>query len=212
MSIDSIAKDSGSGEKFILEKPTLCMFVGVPGSGKSTLALKVAYHLSDAAFISKDMIQSAFTSTDRLLGETYSYVTGPTVHLLASFADIQLSLGKTPIIDAPYSRNHNLTTPYRDWVDFYKAAAKKHDARLAIIRCLPPSDDELRQRIQKRVDDGTHPWDKKLKLDNWEGFLAYEPADFPIRHDDVLNLVTDRPAEELCRGVLIDYLGAKLLK
>jgi len=194
--------------RYFLEKPTLCMIVGVAGSGKTELAKQIASQLVDAAYIDKDMVQSPFSSTERVTGDVYAKITGPTFHFLVDFADTQLSLAKTPIIDAPYSRNFKLKNEYRDWVAHYKKVADKHHARLAIVRCLPPSTEELKRRIQARVDAGTHPWDKELKLDNWEEWLKFEPADFPIPHNDVYEIVSDKPTAALAEDVLENYLGA----
>jgi predicted kinase len=197
-------------KKFILEKPTLCMIVGVPGSGKTEVAKQVASRLIDAAYIDKDMVQSKFSSTERINSAVYAEITGPTFHFLVDFADTQLSLGKTPVIDAPYSRNFKLTNEYRDWVVHYRRVAYNHNARLAIVKCLPPSTEELKRRIQARVDAGAHLWDQEHKLDRWEQWLEDEPADFPIPHNDVYEIVSTRLTASIAEDVLKNYLGARI--
>ncbi|MBN2052410.1 ATP-binding protein [Candidatus Woesearchaeota archaeon] len=194
---------------YLLSKPTLCMIVGAPGSGKTLVAKEIARQLIDAAYIDKDMIQDKFSTTERINRNIYEKITGPTFHFLVDFADAQLSLGKTPIIDAPYSRNHNLKNEYRDWVSHYKRVADKHNVRLVIVRCLPPSTEELKKRIRERVDSGAHLWDQEHKLDRWEQWLKEEPADFPIPHNDVLKVVTDKPAGIIASIILEKYLKAE---
>ena len=182
------------------------MVVGVPSSGKSVLAKELARELINASYISKDLVQTPFTGKERV-GDTYSFIQGPTFNILCSFADTQLSHDKIPIIDAPFSINHRRDDAYRDWIPPFRDVAKNNDARLAIIRCVPPSEEELRRRIEKRVEEGTHPWDQG-KLSNWDTFLEQEPIYFPIDHDDVREVVSDKLVKDIVTTVLIDYLRA----
>jgi len=188
---------------YIIEGPTLCMVVGVPSSGKSSLAERLAKGLVNGSYISKDLIQSAFTKTERVTGETYSMVQGPAFEILVSYADVQLSLGKTPIIDAPFSINHWRNDEYSDWVSPFRRVAEKHKAKLKIVRCLPPSEEELRRRIE----ESKHLWDK-WKIDNWNDFLEREPVNFPIDHDHY-EIKSYKPVEKMAAEVLVDYLEAK---
>jgi predicted kinase len=187
---------------FQLGGPTLCIVVGVPASGKTSLARQIARQLVDAAYLSKDLVQTEFTN-QRLDGDAYSLVRGPTFALLVSFAKIQLSLGKTPIIDAPFSINHWRNDDLSDWEAPFQKAAAVARARLAIVRCLPPSLDDLRKRIKQRGA----VWDR-WKLENWDEFLRREPPDFPIRHADQFEVVTDKPVENSASIVLTEFLHA----
>ncbi len=184
--------------------PTACLVVGVAGSGKSLLTGELVRRLANSVYISKDMVQSPFTS-ERLTGEEYARVSGPTYHFLVDFVATQLSLAKIPFVDAPFSINHWRRDAYSDWIPPFREAAERHGARLAVIRCLPPSLDVLRDRIAARA----YPWDQ-WKLDNWDEFLAREPLDFPIAHDDVQEVVSDRPMDELADELLRGYLGATI--
>ncbi len=179
------------------------MVVGVPASGKTSLARGISAALRDSAYLSKDLIQSAFTETERVDGDTYSRIQGPTYKILVDFSDVQISTGKTPVIDAPFSVNAWRKDAYSDWIASFKAVALKHSTRLAVIRCMAPGNKELKKRIQNRH----YPWDE-WKLAHWEEFLKREPPDFDISHSDVLNLVTDRPAPVLVTEVLKDFIKA----
>jgi predicted kinase len=188
---------------YIIHQPTLCMVIGVPASGKSLLARGLAQELINGAYISKDLIQSSFTQKERVTGEIYSMIQGPTFNILVGYADLQLSLGKIPIVDAPFSINYWREDEYSNWEHPFKDVAEKYNARLAIVRCVPPSEQELRTRIEKRG----YSWDK-WKLDHWDEFLKQEPVNFPIDHDDVYEAVTDRPIEFIVKDILTDYLRA----
>ena len=166
---------------YVIKQPILCMVVGVPASGKSLLAQELAKKLMNGTYISKDLIQSPFTRKQRVSGEIYSMIQGPTFEILLSFADVQLNLGKIPIIDAPFSINYWRDDKYSDWISSFRGIAKKYNARLAIVRCIPPSVDALKRRIQKRA----YEWDI-WKLENWDEFLKREPINFPISHDDLV--------------------------
>ena len=192
--------------RYNLEKPTICIISGVAGSGKTTLGTAMAQNLLNSTLLSKDLIQDAFTSIDRS-GELYGFISGPTLKILARFCDVQLTHGKTPLIDAPFTFNHHRTDEYRNWVSFFKNIAEKHGARLAIVRCLPPSQQELRRRIEQRG----YTWDE-WKLQHWDDFLKRDPMDFPIPHDDVYEVVSDTPAQELAKKILGEYLRATQFK
>ena len=135
----------------------------------------------------------------------YGFISGPTLKILTRFCDVQLAHGKIPIIDAPFTFNHQRNDEYRDWVSFFKKVAEKHGARLVIVRCLPPSLEALKKRIEQRG----HAWDQ-WKLEHWEEFLQRDPLDFPIVHDDVLELITNKSPTELAEGML-RYLGIALI-
>lgn len=188
--------------EYIIQQSTLCMVVGVPASGKSLLARGFAQELLGGSYISKDLIQSSFTKK-RLTGKIYSMIRGPTFQILVSYADTQLGLHKIPIIDAPFSINHWRRDEHSDWISPFRGVAEKHSARLAIVRCIPPSVRELKRRIQRRGFE----WDE-WKLKNWDEFLNREPIDFPIPHGDVYEVVTDRPIGKLVEDILTNYLRA----
>jgi predicted kinase len=187
---------------YSIQHPTVCLVVGVPASGKTSVAEELARRLRDCSYLSKDMIQSCFTTTERVTGGTYSLIQGPTFALLVSFTATQLKLGKHPVVDAPFSINNWRHDAYSDWVSPFRRAAEENGARLAIVRCRPPDLAELRRRIERR----RYEWDE-WKLAHWEEFLKREPVDFPIGHDDVLEVVTDRPAGETIKGILV-FLNA----
>ena len=178
------------------------MIVGVAASGKTTLSLKLAQQLNNSAYLSKDLIQSAFTRKERLEGEIYTMVHGPSFHILVDFCAVQLDLGKIPIIDAPFSINHWRNDEFSDWISFFKTVATQKKARLAIIRCLPPNLEELKFRIKHRG----YAWDQ-WKMDHWEEFLGREPVDFPINHDDLLEIFSDQPVENMVNHICINYLS-----
>ena len=183
------------------------MVVGVPASGKTSLARGVSTALRDSAYLSKDLIQSAFTETERVDGDTYERIQGPTYKILVDFSDVQISMGKNPVIDAPFSVNAWRKDAYSDWIASFKTIALKHSVRLAIVRCMAPDMKELKRRIQNRH----YPWDE-WKLAHWEEFLKREPPDFDIPHSDVLDLVTDRPVPVLVTEVLKDFINATKTK
>jgi predicted kinase len=182
------------------------MIVGVPASGKTMLALQLAKQLVNSVYLSKDLIQSAFTRRERVSGEIYSLIQGPTFHILVEFCAVQLELGKHPIIDAPFSINHWRNDDFSDWISRFKKVANERDARLTVIRCLPPSLDELKNRIQKRG----YEWDK-WKLKHWKEFLEREPFDFPIRHDDVLEIISNQPVDNLADHICIRHLAGEII-
>lgn len=190
---------------YFVEYPLLCMITGVPASGKTVLARELAGIIINGAYLSKDLIQSPFTSTERLSGEIYSQIQGPTFNILVSFAENQLSIGKIPIIDAPFSINHWRKDQYTEWIPPFKKTADKYNARLAIIRCVPPSIEELKRRIQKR----NYEWDS-WKLKNWKEFLEREPICFPIMHDDVYQVVTNQPVALIVKDILANFFKLKI--
>jgi len=193
---------------YFITKPTLVMVVGVPASGKTRLALTLAKRLANAAYISKDMIETPFTDEERVTGRTYSRIRGPAYRILVEFARVQLSLGKIPVIDAPFSVNHWRHDAYSDWVRGFKKTARTHAARLAIVRCVPPSEAVLRKRIEERLKRKESTWDR-WKIDHWAEFLRREPLDFPIPHDDIYEFVSGGRFEERAHDVLVNYLGAR---
>jgi predicted kinase len=183
------------------------MIVGVPASGKTTLALQLARQLVNSVYLSKDLIQSAFTGQERIDGEIYSMIQEPTFHILVEFCAVQLDLGKHPIIDAPFSINHWRNDDFSDWITFFKTVATKRKIRLTVIRCLPPNLDELKRRIRQR----SYEWDQ-WKMDHWEDFLKREPVDFPVRHEDVLEIVSNQPVEDMVNHICIKHLvGRKVV-
>jgi predicted kinase len=192
---------------YFIENPTLCLVVGVPASGKTLLAKALSRMIERAAYISKDLIQSAFTKEERVTGDMYSMIRRPTFDILVSFADLQLSLGKVPIVDAPFSINLWRQDELSDWVTPFKRVALGHRARLAIVRCIPPSEEELKKRIQTRG----FSWDR-WKLDHWSEFLEQEPFRFSIDHDDTFEIISDCSSEDMAEKVLWNYLGAKIRK
>jgi len=175
-------------------KPTLIMVVGVPGSGKTTLASALTKRIVNSAVISKDLIQTEFAADERL-GQVYSKVARPTFNLLVSFSKTLLAHEKVPIIDAPFSLNAWRNDALSNWVKPFKEITR--NTRLVIIRCLPKDEEHLKKRLLERG----HKRDK-WKLDNWGEFLKREPIRFPIDHDDVLEIVTDKPVEEIAERVL----------
>lgn len=179
------------------------MVVGVPASGKTSLARALCREIVGASYLSKDLIQSEFTEDERGTGETYSLIRQPAFSILVKFADVQLELGKIPVIDAPFSINHWRADELSDWVIPFGATAKERNARLAIVRCVPPDEQTLRKRIEQRG----YPWDK-WKLANWTEFMEREPFRFPIAHDDVYEVVSNSPLEEMARDVLTNHLRA----
>ena len=179
--------------------------VGVPASGKTSVAQALVRAVRDSSYISKDLIQSCFTTTERVTGERYSMIQGPTFDILVSFAGAQLVLGKHPVVDAPFSVNKWRRDRYSDWVPPFSRVAKEHGARLVIVRCRPPDIAELRKRIEQR----RYEWDK-WKLEHWDEFLKREPVDFLIDHDDVLEVVTDRPPDQIVEDVLVKYLKGRV--
>jgi predicted kinase len=187
--------------KYLFDQPILCMVVGIPASGKTTIARELAGIIVNSAYLSKDLIQSPFTHQERVSGEIYSQIQGPTFNILVNFADTQLSLGKIPIIDAPFSINYWRKDRYSDWVPPFRETAGKYDTRLAIIRCVPPDVKELKRRIKERK----YQWDR-WKLNHWEDFLEREPILFPIAHDDVYQVVTDQPVDMIIKDVLNNYI------
>lgn len=189
--------------QYSLSRSTLCLVVGVPASGKTSVAQALVRAVRDSAYLSKDLIQSCFTTTERVTGETYSMIQGPAFDILVSFASTQLLLGKHPVVDAPFSVNSWRRDAYSDWVSPFSRVARERGARLAIVRCKPPDIAELRKRIEQRH----YEWDK-WKLEHWDEFLEREPVDFPIDHDDVLEVVTDRPSDQIVDDVLVKYLKA----
>ena len=191
-----------------IEKPILCMVVGVPASGKTMLAKELARKIMASAYLSKDLIQTPFTDSERIAGDTYSMIQGPAFQILVDFADVQLDLGKTPIIDAPFSINQWRNDAYRDWVPAFKNTAEKHRTRLAIVRCLPPSEEILRKRIEERLRRNESKWDQ-WKFDHWSEFMSREPIDFPILHDDVHGFFSDELFDQRVREVLVDFLRAE---
>ena len=178
----------------------IILIVGVAGSGKTTLGKELASNLTSGVFMSKDFIQDAFTKTERT-GETYEKIRGPTFEILVNFASLQLQNGKIPIIDAPFSRNHNLTDKYKDWISPFKSVALDLDANLLVIRCIPPNQDELKLRLKMRGNE----YDK-WKLENIESFLQNEPINFPIHHDNVINLITNKSPSILASYIIQKYL------
>jgi predicted kinase len=183
------------------------MIVGVPASGKTTLALQLAKQLVNSAYLSKDLVQSAFTRRERIDGETYSMIKGPTFYLLVEFCAVQLNLGKHPIIDAPFSINHWRKDDFSDWIGYFKSVATERNARLNVIRCMPPNLEELNLRLKKRG----YEWDQ-WKINHWEEFLEREPVDFPIRYDDILEIVSNEPVENMVSNIFINHLaGVKVV-
>jgi len=186
------------------------MVVGVPASGKTSLAKALGRKIDNSAYISKDLIQTPFTDSERIAGRMYSMIQGPTYQILVDFADVQLGLGKTPIIDAPFSINHRRKDEYSDWVPPFRNAAEKHLARLAIVRCVPPDEETQRKRIEERLKRKESKWDR-WKLDHWSEFREQEPFDFPISHDDVYEFISDERFEARTEEILFRLRNAYLL-
>ena len=188
---------------YTLQRLTLCLVVGVPASGKTSVAQELVRNIRDASYISKDMIQSCFTTKERVTGQIYSTIQGPTFDILVSYAGTQLKLGKNPVVDAPFSVNNWRRDKYSDWITPFKNVAREHDAHLLIIRCMPPDLTELKRRVESRH----YEWDK-WKLEHWNEFLKQEPVDFPIDHDDVVEVVTNRPPKKIIEDILTKHMDA----
>ena len=192
--------------EYLLPNPVLCLVVGVAASGKTVLAKSMASVCHDCALLSKDLIEDAFTTSERS-GDLYEMVSGPTHEILTTFAALQLSVGKTPIIDAPFSLNHRRTDRYKEWVALFRSVSQKHSVRLAIIRCLPPDLKILKDRLSGR-ERSYDAW----KLDNWEQWLEREPIRFPIPHNDVREVISDIPPKTLASQVLTNFLKANRVR
>lgn len=134
---------------FRLSTPHVFIIVGVPGSGKTTFAHAFACLLNNSAYLSKDMIQSQFTEAKDINDDLYSSISLPALKLLVTFTDVHCSLGKTPVIDAPFSRNHTYSDERADWIIPFKEIADKHKAPLKILRCQPPNEEEHKRRLKK---------------------------------------------------------------
>jgi hypothetical protein len=116
-------------------------------------------------------------------------------------------LGKNPIIDAPFSINYWRKDEFSDWVSFFNKVAIKRNVRFTIIRCLPPNLDDLKRRISQR----NYEWDQ-WKIDHWKEFVEREPADFPISHDDILEIVSNEPVENMVSNICSKHLaGVKVV-
>ena len=179
-------------EQIFLNKPVLLMIVGVAGSGKTTLGHELAKRISNSVFLSKDMLQDSFISTERRGNSLYEFIRGPTFDILLNFADVQLSHGKTPIIEGPFSKNFQLKDRFADWPGHFRKIATDRNTQLLIIRCKPSSSDDLKERLKQRGFARD-----KSKLDGWDEWAAFEPIDFPIPHDNVYDLITDKPLNKL---------------
>lgn len=174
-----------------LKQPILILFVGVPCSGKSTLARELCRRIGNSAYCSKDMFQSVFTD-EGIDSEVYEEISGPTVDFLLKFCDEHLKLGKSPIIDAPYTINRWRNDKYRNFQKFYNKIAEKNNTKLLIIQCNLKDYNSLKKRIVKRGLQ-RDVW----KLDHWDEFVKREPMNQPIAHKYVLKLTTDSPIVEL---------------
>ena len=197
-------------DKTVLERQGLVMVIGVPGAGKTTLARYLCTNIADSSYVSKDMFQSSF-GQEGIETDTYEYVREPTVRFFLAYSAAQLELGKTPIIDATYTinkwRDQNMPQGdrYVDFASHYRDVAQKRGTDLIILKCLPPSAEELRQRFVRR----NSPRDR-WKLDNWDEFLRREPLDDVIHHEHVLRIIVDGPIQDLAQEA-ISYISGILV-
>lgn len=153
------------------------------------------------------MIQSQFTEAKDINDDLYSSISLPALKLLVTFTDVHCSLGKTPVIDAPFSRNHTYSDERADWIIPFKEIADKHKAPLKILRCQPPNEEEHKRRLKK--------WNfgrDENKIKNWAVFIQEEPVDFPVLYNDVTEIYTFEPAEQLAYNYLKEYISQKLLE
>jgi adenylate kinase family enzyme len=186
---------------YALKKPILLMIVGVACTGKTTLAKEISRKLQDSALLSKDLIQEPFVK-DRS-SEIYKDLRLKTYDILVDFADEQLSNNVTPIIEGPFSKNHQVKDRYHNWVEHFQKIADKHSTKLVIVQCRLRNDDDLRQRIIDR-----DLFRDKDKLTSWEDWINYEPQDFPVPHNDIIVLYSDKNSDLLSIEIL-EYINAE---
>ncbi|MBK6565947.1 MAG: AAA family ATPase [Saprospiraceae bacterium] len=138
---------------------TLIIISGVSGTGKSSLSNKIGHELSIPVF-SIDLIKAFFLKTG-LAENGWETVREKGYQLLADFAENQLKLNQSVIIDGVFARKEFRTR----LLDI----AKTHNAKLKIIACICTDQDTHMQRIlnRKRNIEGLPEieWDyvKKVK-------------------------------------------------
>jgi len=109
----------------------------MPGSGKTTLARMVAETLH-IPLLAKDRVQRVLR--DRDLADPSS---GDGYYIILDFADEQISLGVSVILDATFPLDHFRSVA--------SDIAARHDARFAAIYCHCSDEVMWRARMERRV-------------------------------------------------------------
>ncbi len=139
----------------------LILVCGRPGSGKSTLAKNIAKELR-TVLIDKDCIDEPFSPDDR--GPFYQENIEPKAyHALLNLAAINLELGQTVLLDAPWT--HQMFRQ-EELAPRVLEVAKKAGAKLMVLD-VNVSEETLRQRLMKR---GLKRDSEKFSKEGWEAF------------------------------------------
>ncbi len=209
-------------DKIELKVPTLIFGAGIAASGKTTFLRELTRHVYDAFLIDKDTIQEAFLSKSPLkpvfstesisnyaLREGVIPKDGPHYHknvklqsyyAMLKLAKDSLSIGKHPVLDAPYVKELRGGYLQRIVAPFFEGI----DSSTKVIFCYAP-EEVIRRRMRERnlARDAA----KLVSEESWKRFLEEQPILPPeletINH---LKLDTTLPLEERLHSVL-DYLG-----
>lgn len=145
----------------------LIIISGVSGTGKSSLSNKIGLELSIPVF-SIDLVKAFFLKTG-LAENGWETVREKGYQLLADFAEYQLKLNQSVIVDGVFARKEFRTQQ----LDI----AKTHNAKLKIIECICSDEETHKRRVlnRKRNIEGLPEieWDYVKKVEQiitkWEG-------------------------------------------
>ena len=159
-----------------MTEPTLRIVIGTAGSGKSTIAQRLAREHA-AAYLDKDAMSARFVEAallaaghdpgDRESNEFYRERILPLEYdSLLDVAGANLRIGRSVVIDAPFSR-------YVSDPTFITAAAERFEwppVDIEVIRVRVPLA-ELQHRLRKRGLERD-----RLKLAHWDEYWAKHGA------------------------------------
>lgn len=208
-------------DKVELKIPTLIFGAGIAASGKTTFLGELVKYIYDAFLVDKDALQEAFLSKPFLkpvsgaeplgnyaLREEAIPKDSPHYHenvklqsyyAMLKIAKDNLSVGKHPVLDAPYVKELRDNYLQKIAAPFFEGI--KYQAK--VIFCYAP-EEVIKRRMQKR--NSARDAAKLISEKSWRRFLEEQPVLPPeLERINHLKLDTTLPLEERL-NLALDYL------
>ena len=163
--------------------------MGIAGTGKSELSKAILEQLW-AVYLDNNFLADVFSPKSRT-DEPYLAIRENLYDALYRITEENLRVGNSVLLDAPHIKQ----VQDAEWCRSIQRLVDETGARLCVIRCYC-REQVLRERLQIRGEERD-----RWKLENWETFLAQEPARIPIPFPHLELDTEDAPEANAARAV-----------